>query len=106
MVRFELLHPKMTLEHLGFIPQMLNPQDPRPAAEQFDKNYAHGGGWSPNVGSAFKMDPATKTLKYPGDPAMKPLARAKFRDEEIYFYESAVVAIVQSNGTFEVSRMD
>jgi hypothetical protein len=34
-------------EPLGFLPYMLSKSDPRPAAEQFNANYAPGGGWLP-----------------------------------------------------------
>jgi len=104
MIKFKLLHPRMTEEALGFIPEMLSELNPCSAKEQLDNGYRHGGGWNPF--KRFKFDPATKSLKYPGDPAMKPLAVARLRDEEIYFYESAWVAIVQTNGDYEVSRMD
>ena len=32
---------------LGFLPMMLDDEDPRPAAEQLNETYAHGGGWMP-----------------------------------------------------------
>ena len=35
-------------EALGFIPTFLHVDDPRPAAEQIDAAYQHGGGWKPN----------------------------------------------------------
>ncbi len=103
MLKFTLLHPKMTLEHLGFIPEMLSEEDPRPVREQLDENYAHGGGWDPFKGFKMRED---NSIKYPGDPAHPPLARARLREETIYFYESAWVAIVQPDGSFEISRMD
>ena len=96
-----LHHPKMTMEHLGFIPTFLSLADPRPAKEQFDTAYV--GGWSPFP--KFTLHP-NKTLTYPGDPPMKPLAETSFRDEKIYVYESAWVAIVQPDGSYEIARMD
>ena len=104
MIKFKLLHPKMTEEHLGLLPEFLSESDPSPARTQLDENYRHGGGWDPFKG--FKFDLVTKSLKYPGDPPMKPLAVAKLRDEEIYFYDGAWVAVVQPNGDYEVARMD
>lgn len=47
MMRWVLFHPKMTPEMLGLIPSFLSESDPRPAREQFDENYQHGGGWRP-----------------------------------------------------------
>jgi hypothetical protein len=102
MIHFILLHPKMTQEHLGFLPDFLSPGDPRPAAEQFDANY-HFGGWTPFKGFKLLED---NSLKYPGDPKMPPLAKAQLRDELILFYESAWVAIIQPDSSFEVARLD
>jgi len=45
-------------------------------------------------------------LRYPGDPILAPLAQAKLRDELIVFYRHALVAIIQPDGSFEVSRVD
>jgi hypothetical protein len=103
MICFEMLHPRMTHDMLGFLPYFLNHSDERPAKEQFNTNYAHGGGWRPMSG--FKMMPG-QALKYPGDPLLRPLARARFRNELILFYDCAIVAIVQPDGSFEASRMD
>lgn len=102
MIEFELLHPRMTHEHLGFIPEFLSPNDPRPAKEQFQSNY-HFGGWRPFKG--FRLLP-NNGLAYPGDPVQMPLAQTKLRDELIVFYPSAWVAIIQPDRSFEVCRMD
>ena len=103
MIQFELLHPKMTQERLGWLPSFLDVDDPRPAKEQFHERYAHGGGWNPFKG--FEMRKGY-SIKYPGDPAHKPLAQAKLRDELIVFYDYAWVAIIQPDGSFEIARMD
>lgn len=105
-LEWALLHPKMTMEHLGLIPEWLRDDDPDPAWKQIDKNYQHGGGWRLGAMTAFVMNPKTHVLKYPGDPPLAPLATAQLRDEAIYFYEHAIVAIVQEDGRFEVSRID
>lgn len=102
MIEFTLLHPRMTQEHLGLIPHFLSLDDERPAAQQIDANYEWGG-WSPFEG--FKMSPDGR-LSYRGDPDLIPLASARLRDEEIFFYPHAWVAIRQPNGSFEVSRID
>lgn len=103
MLDWIMLDPKMTPEMLGFIPKFLNENDPRPAREQFNENYAHGGGWSPFEG--FTMLP-NGDLEYPGDPVYSLLAEAHLRDEKIRFYDYSWVAIVQPDGSFEISRMD
>lgn len=104
MIGFELLHPQMTHEHLGFLPHFLDEANPAPAREQLDSNYRHGGGWRPFAG--FDMDSETYAISYPGDPSFSPLARAKLHDETILFYESSWVAIIQPDGQFEIARMD
>jgi len=87
MLVWEFLHPRMTPEHLGFLPGWLDENDPRPAKEQFKliKN-----NW----------------LTYPDDPPLRPLAQCQFRDELIVFYDHAWVMIKQADGSFEVCRMD
>ena len=84
----------------GYIPSFLSEDDPRSAAEQIAAEYV--GGWSKFDG--FKM--IDESLKYPGDPALQPLAEGWLRDEHILVYESAWVAIVQKDGSFEVARLD
>lgn len=88
---------------LGFIPDFVTDADPRPAKEQFDANYAFGGGWSPVPG--FTADP-DGTLHFPDDPPMEAISEAHLRDEVIRVYEYAFVAIFQKDGSFEVARLD
>ena len=76
---------------LGFLPMIFNDEDPRPAREQANDRYAHGGGWRPQDG--FKMQVRDHSIKYPGDP-------------RLYVYDYGYVAVVQMNGKFEVARMD
>jgi len=103
MLVWEFLHPRMTPEHLGFLPGWLDENDPRPAKEQFNQNYQHGGGWDPFEG--FKLI-KNNWLTYPDDPPLRPLAQCQFRDELIVFYDHAWVMIKQADGSFEVCRMD
>lgn len=102
-MQWTMLHPKATMDHLGFIPSFLSADDPRPAREQLDANYQHGGGWRPMKG--FHLFP-NNNLKYPGDPIMKPIAWAQLRDETIVVYDCCVVAIIQPDRSFEAARMD
>jgi hypothetical protein len=96
------LHPQARPEMLGYIPQFISEDDPRPAKEQFQQNYIFGG-WSPFQGHKLI---AGDRLKYPGDPPMLPIFRTYLRDEEITLYEHDWVMIKQKDGTWEVSRMD
>jgi len=104
MLTWEMLHPKMTLEHIGKIPFWLDDVNPLSANEQINQNYWHGGGWVPFLG--FNMDPKTLALLYPGDTSMRPLAKTQIRDETIVFYDHSWVAIIQKDGSFEVARID
>jgi len=94
-------HPRATADMLGYVPSFLDEDDPRPAREQFHANYISG--WSPFKG--FKMLP-DGNMKYPNDPPTQLLFEGYFRDELVRFYQYAWVAIVQPDGSFEVSRMD
>lgn len=93
-------HPRANAETLGIIPFFLSLADPRPAKEQFDSNYV--GGWRHLKGFTMTED----AILFPGDPPMPLLAETRLRDETIRLYASAWVAIVQPDGTYEISRMD
>lgn len=90
-------------DELGFIPSFISETDPRPAGQQFNENYSHGGGWNPFKG--FTMLPDGR-LQYPEDPPLEIIAETKLRDETIRFYEYAWLMIIQSDGSWEVSRID
>lgn len=91
-------------EHaVGYIPFVFSSLDPRPAREQIDANYAHGGGFFELGGFVMLED---RYLKYPGEPKMPVLAEAQLRDETILVYPSALVAVVQKDGSYSVTRMD
>lgn len=89
---------------LGLIPAMLSRDDPRPAKEQFDEHYAHGGGWRPIEGWTLTWPGGS--LFYSGDPPLRPLAQAQLHGELIIVYPHAWVCIKQADGSFEVARLD
>lgn len=97
-----LLNPRVTFYDIGAIPQFLDLDDPRPAAEQFNERYVYGG-WHPQSG--FYCTTRYR-LQFPGDPELSPLAVMMLRDETIMIYDLAYVAIWQKDGTFEACRMD
>lgn len=103
MIRFNLIHPRATMDHLGLVPEFFWEADPRPAKEQINERYAHGGGWFPIEGFEHR---GLGSIKYPGDPVMTPLASAQLHDETIYVYESGWTMILQPDGSYEVTRMD
>ena len=103
MMYWEMKHPRMTPDMLGYLPTMLDENDPRPAKNQFNSNYQRGGGWTHFEG--FKML-SNGNLSYPGDPETILLAETKLRDEVIRFYQHSWVAIIQPDGSYEICRMD
>lgn len=103
MVEVRFLHPRCTLDHVGEIPNWLNERNPRPAKEQLDMSYRHGGGW--NHFDGFRLQD-NNGIKYPGDPALMPIAKMHLRDELILIYEHAWVCIVQKDRSYEICRMD
>lgn len=107
MILFHPLHPKFTQEMAGLLPSFFSPSDPRPAAEQLNEAYAHGGGWQPQ--SKWKCtNILTKSMKYPGDRAITPIARAQLpiTQETILLYPHSCVAIFQKDHSFEMGRVD
>jgi hypothetical protein len=103
MIPVKILRPGVTEGHVGMIPCWLDEADPRPAAEQLDARYGHGGGWRPFKGFRLLDD---DSLRYPGDPPLRPIAELRLREELVLIYPHAWVAIIQSDRTFEVCRMD
>lgn len=99
MIRF---YPNHEDERLGLIPEFLSEHDPRPAREQLDERYAHGGGWRPMAGWTLKGN----TLQYPGDDKLHVIAVGRLRDEIIAVFPNAWVAIIQPDDSYEVARMD
>jgi hypothetical protein len=89
---------------LGNLPDFLRAHDDRRAVEQLDAGYKFAGGWNPIRN--FKYNKETQALKYPGDPQMRPLARATLRDEVILLYPSSWVVVAQKSGAFECARLD
>jgi hypothetical protein len=96
------LHPA----DLGFLPEILLPEDKRPVREQLNDRYAHGGGYRPFSGK-FRLDRMTMILRYPGDPPFRPGAMIQIGDEKVFFYpQGAWLLILQPNGDWEVTRVD
>jgi hypothetical protein len=104
-MKWLFLDYRMTIDHLGFIPSFLSEDDSRSAAQQIDSNYACGGGWHP-LPDWKMIDKRRYIIKYPGDPALKPLAMTILREETILFYQHDVLCIVQKDGSFEAARVD
>lgn len=102
-VRFVKRHPRSTLDDFGLIPYTLSSFDPASAREQLNNGYLHGGGWQPMIGFTMVEGDA---LWFLGDPLLQPIAELRLRDERIVIYAHSVIAVIQPDGSFEVSRMD
>lgn len=102
------LHPQLSPEALGLLPEFLTHADDRPARTQLHEAYAHGGGWHRFEGFTLNASepPEAWKLAYPGDPAMRLIGYTRLRDETIALFESSWVAVVAADGTYEIARMD
>jgi hypothetical protein len=104
-------HPAMTYHcgddsHLGAIPAFFDQADPRPARDQVNERYAHGGGWQPYGG--FRPVAGGMQLRgHPEDPPLYAVAEAKLRDETIRLFQpGSWLGIFQPDGSFEIARCD
>lgn len=88
----------------GYLPYILSADDPRPARDQINTNYAHGGGWHPQDG--FDLDADTLVARYPGDPPFRAIAFAMLQHEKIVLFEHEYLAIIQPDGSFEMARVN
>lgn len=95
---------------LGLLPMMLNPMDVHDAVTQFDRNYAHGGGWHDFEGFTLNKrdsdNPLMWWLEYDGDPPMTAIAHTKLHDEIVVLFKHSWVLVLQPNGVYRVARMD
>jgi hypothetical protein len=67
---------KVTPEFVGAIPSWINAKDPTHLKDQINRNYAHGGGWHDFGGFKASLDEDLyMNIKYPGDPALREVAR-------------------------------
>lgn len=102
---WEILHPELTIDALGYLPSFIRDDDPRPAAEQIDDRYVWGG-WRPFEGFSAVAVKGGRAIQYPGDPILEPIAERRLRDEVIAMYPSSWVAVFQPSGEFSIARID
>lgn len=104
---------------LGYLPEIIRDDDPRPAITQINERYAHGGGWYPVKGWAqlMPLEPVANheafltslRIQYPGDPPLDPVAVMLLpqSNELVAVYQSAWVMVVDlDDRTYEVARLD
>lgn len=93
----------------GLLPSFFSPKDPRPASEQLNDAYAHGGGFLPFKGFILGHDWQNvnyASIHYPLDPPMWEVSRATLREETLILFEGAWLAIVQPDGSNVICRVD
>lgn len=100
-------HPYATREFLGLIPDIIRESDPRSAKEQISERYI--GGWRKAI-PGFKMLP-NGNMDYPGDPELPIyfetiLHKGKANQETLRLYESAFLAIIQTDDAYEICFID
>ncbi len=98
-----------TIDHLGLIPSFLHADEDRPATEQFNDAYQHGGGWRPS-GSKFRIDQdkmELASITYPEDDQWPLLGVCIVGDKGVYVFQDGWVAITDmEENILEVCRMD
>lgn len=113
MFNLEWKHRDATADHLGYLPNIFHDTDPRSCVEQVNARYSYGGGWSPMTGwkakpesDLYRAAPADVSIRYPGDPVLRPLFVFRIRAERVFVFDGAWVMIVQPDGSHEIARMD
>lgn len=92
----------------GFLPWILQAVDPRPARDQLDDRYSHGGGYRPRPGFTNLEPDSPATIQYPGDPTFHEVARSSLpiTGETLILFDSSFMAIVQKDGSWAITRVD
>src|SRR5262245_51128168 len=94
------MSPDVPTDVLGFLPIIFDADDPRPAREQANDRYAHGGGWDPMPGWTLSLEDDQVRLSYKGDKPYRPLATARLpkSNELLVFFRNSWVMILQRDG--------
>jgi hypothetical protein len=108
---WQMKSPHASAAVMGAIPTYISVDDPRPAREQFDAHYAFAGCWSPTrsfdlVDGVLYSNRPDNPEDGPPDEPLEPLSQCRLRDEVIRFYRHDWVSIEQTDGSFEVARLD
>lgn len=101
--------PRMSLDQcVGALPYCWDASDPRPAIVQHDERQMGNGPFRKQPDPKWKWSADDHGLRYPGDPAMFPLATAKLplSGEMILVYPHAWVAIVQTGANPRLVSVD
>lgn len=88
----------------GWLPVIFQLGDPRPAKEQIEERYAHGGGWSPNEKFATLPD---GRIQYPEDDPLAPMFWTQIDSgETLILFEGSWLRILRPDATSDIVRMD
>lgn len=90
----------------GFLFALAHSSSDATIPEQINQHYAHGGGWNPLEGWSM-IDAPNGVVCYPGDPVLKPDAKAQHGNETVFFYRSGawLGVYTEANG-LKLSRVD
>lgn len=102
---WKILNSFFSIDDLGFVPYIVDANDPRSVQAQIADKYAHGGGWSPYGKGDWIIDD-DGVLKYTYDEPMKPWAMTQVHGEVVRFYAHAIVSVVHTDGSLSVLRLD
>ena len=107
--------PEATEAHLGLLPLIFLPGDPRDAEAQINDRYAHGGGagykfpLGPGENEIHDLDkPGRAYITYPEDRPFREIARRAMplTDQTVILFEAGMVAYFGPNHPLTLIRMD
>ena len=98
-----------TLRDLGFLPGMLDEDNPKLAREQLDAGYSHGGGWHPDMGVENWSVVKGFTLysnRYHESYRARAVIYLPLTGEMVIVAEHDFVGIISPGRDIEVARMN
>lgn len=94
---------------VGLLPLILLDSDSRPAKDQLNDRYAHGGGYRPTLSDSWQLgvEGGAYVLYYPEDPPFHEQARIKLPcGETCVLFDASFMTIIQKDLSFVVTRVD
>jgi len=93
---------------LGLLPSFFIKDDPRPAVDQLNERYAHGGGFCPLDGFVIEegriVYPASE--EWETDEVYYPIARTFVNGEPVTLFEMSWLTLKDKTGKTVVCRVD
>lgn len=98
------LNPNISPEEaFGYIPRMLDPDNPASIILQLHRGYLHGGGWRRFYGFRLRKD---FSLSYPREAPLYPLAALFFRPWETLIIYPYGWVLAWTRVDYQIARMD